>query len=225
MLLLHSYNWRSSMSDQYHDLWRDEIVTYLEHNNIAFDEGAISKLLTFLSLLYKWNKTHNLTAIKPENYILKHVIDSLCLLPYVKGKRFLDVGTGAGFPGIVLAIFATNCEVVLLDIQAKKCCFLRQAVHEAGLKNATVEHQSILDYNPNRSFDIVVARAFTAMENMVSMVKHVCNRNNGVILAMKAKLENNEVAALTVKHEVITITPATADITRCIVKVSPFEQK
>lgn len=207
------------------NIWRNEIVTYLENNNIAFDEEAITKLLTFLSLLATWNKTHNLTAIKPKDYILKHVIDSLCLLPYIKDQRFLDVGTGAGFPGIVLAIFATNCEVVLLDIQAKKCCFLKQVIHEAQLKNATVEHKSILDYNPNRSFDIVVARAFTSMANMVDMVRHVCNRNHGVILAMKAKLENNEVAALTVKHEVINITPATEEITRCIVKVLTFEKK
>jgi 16S rRNA (guanine527-N7)-methyltransferase len=213
------------MTEKYHNIWRNEIVTYLEHNNIDFNENSINTLLIFLSLLASWNKKHNLTSVEPHNYISRHVIDSLCLLPYANNKRFLDVGTGAGFPGIPLAIFATNCETVLLDVSTKKCCFLRQAVHEAKLTNVTIEHTNIVDYNPNISFDIVVARAFTSMSNIINMTKHVCNRDNGVILAMKAKLENTEIDILKVKHEIINISSSEQDITRCIVKVAPFELK
>lgn len=213
------------MTTKYHNIWRSEITLYLEKNNITPDDDAIGKLLAFLSLLAIWSKTHNLTAIEPENYITRHVIDSLSLLPYVEGKRFIDVGTGAGFPGIPLAIFAKDSTAVLLDVSTKKCCFLKQATYEAGLSNVTVEHTNIVDYNPNIGFDIVVARAFTSMPNMVTMVQHVCKAEGGVILAMKAKLENNELSALSAKHEVINLTPAHKDITRCIVKVSPFEKK
>ncbi len=213
------------MTDQYNNIWRHEIIAYLEHNEIEVNDSAINKLLAFLSLLASWSKKHNLTTVKPEDYISRHVIDSLCLLPYVNDNRFLDVGTGAGFPGIPLAIFATNCEAVLLDSSAKKCCFLKQAVYETKLTNTTIEHINIVDYNPNIDFDIVVTRAFTSMSNMVNMVKHVCSHDKGVILAMKAKLEDTEIAALTVKHEIINIASTAQDISRCIVKVTPSEKK
>ena len=107
------------------------------------------KLLNFLKLLEKWNRAYNLTAIRdPEQMVPRHLLDSLTVLPYLQGSRVLDIGTGAGLPGIPLALARPDLEFTLLDSNAKKTRFATQALHELGLKNVVVQQERVEKFHP-----------------------------------------------------------------------------
>ncbi len=153
--------------------------------NLNFSSEQIGQIERYLNLLIKWNRTFNLTAIKePEAMVTHHVLDSLAILPLLVGQRFLDVGTGAGLPGMMLAIACPTCHFVLLDSNSKKISFIKQAVHQLGVQNVEVVHSRIEDFEPLILFDEVISRAFTNLADFVRLCLRLLT-SGGMLLAMK----------------------------------------
>ena len=154
------------------------------------------QLLDYLALLHKWNQHTNLTAIRDLNdMLIKHVFDSLTVLRFMQGQRHIDVGTGGGLPGIVLAICLPDQHFTLLDSNGKKCRFLKQANIELGLTNIEIQHTRIEQFHPTHHYDTVLSRAFTELSNMVQHCQHLLNKH-GRFLAMKSAMAEHEVSAL-----------------------------
>ncbi len=170
---------------------------------VELDQSQVKLLLAYLQLLEKWNQHYNLTAIKnPEEMISKHVLDSLSIEPYLEGRRILDVGSGAGLPGIPLAVAHPGCEFVLLDSNAKKTRFLFQASVELGLSNISVVCERVEVYRPSHLFDTIVTRAFTKLVDFVNQAEHLC-KSGGCLLAMKGKFPQDELKALPVDFGIV----------------------
>ncbi len=151
-------------------------------------------LLNYLSLLLKWNAAYNLTAVRdPEQMVIKHLLDSLAILPYVQGKTLIDVGTGAGLPGFVLALVKPELQVTMLDSNGKKIRFLRQAIADIGVKNAEAVQCRVEDFD--RKFDVVSSRAFATLTDMVLGSAQLLNEG-GEFLAMKGVWPTEEIAEL-----------------------------
>jgi 16S rRNA (guanine527-N7)-methyltransferase len=154
------------------------------------------KLLAFLRLIQKWNRVYNLTAIRDVQMgVDLHLLDSLTVWPYLRGERILDVGTGAGLPGIPLAVMSNDRHFVLLDSNAKKTRFVQQAVIELGLRNVEVVTARVEDYRPERGFDTVLARAYASLADILGTVRRLL-APGGVILAQKGQLPENELQTL-----------------------------
>jgi len=150
-----------------------------------------AQLLDYVRLLDKWNRVYNLTAVRdPAEMVTRHLLDSLTVLPYLKGERILDVGTGAGLPGIPLALLSAQTHperrFLLLDSNSKKTRFMQQAVAELGLDNVQVVHARTEAFLPEQGqgFDTVVSRAFASVADMLAGAGQHC-APEGVILAMK----------------------------------------
>lgn len=138
---------------------------------IEVSEEQRHSLLLYLDKLLFWNKAYNLTAIKqPEEALTKHIIDCLAILPYLKSGRLLDIGTGAGLPGVVVAICQPERDITVLDSNQKKIRFIRQSVSELGLTNVTPVASRIENFNPQESekFDVVTSRAFASLSDFVA---------------------------------------------------------
>ncbi len=164
--------------------------------NLVATEEQRGRLLDFLRLLRKWNRVYNLTSIEnPLDMVRLHLLDSLGLLPFLNGHRILDVGTGAGLPGIPLAVLSADKEFILLDSNAKKTRFVQQAAIELGLANVRVEHARIEQFRPPSGFDSILSRAFASLESIVRETSRLLNPQ-GVILAQKGKLPLDEIGAL-----------------------------
>ncbi len=164
---------------------------------VPLPEGAIGRLAQYLRLLEKWNRVHNLTAIRePGQMVTLHVLDSLSVLPYLAQARTLvDVGSGAGLPGIPLAIARPDLHVTLLDSSHKKATFLEQARVELGLVNLAVACERVERWQPQAKFDAVVSRAFADLADFVQGAGHLV-APGGTMLAMKGVHPFEEIAKL-----------------------------
>lgn len=150
----------------------------------GIEPAWIPGVVHYLQLLERWNRVHNLTAVKGSEAMLdRHVLDSLSVLPWLHGTRMLDVGTGAGLPGLILAIADPGREYLLLDAAAKRVRFLRVAIGELGLKNVKVHHGRVEDLHPDPGFATVMSRAFAAPPEFVRRAGHTV-APRGVMLAM-----------------------------------------
>lgn len=147
------------------------------------------QLLDYVQLLEKWNRSFNLTALRePEEMVTYHLLDSLSVLPHLPGNSVLDVGSGAGLPGIPLAIARPDKSFVLLDSNGKKTRFMQQAVYELGLANVTIARARIEQYRPERAFDTVISRAFSSLADFVLSCQGVCSLyEDACLLAMKGR--------------------------------------
>jgi len=155
--------------------------------NISLPPEGEEKLVDFLRMMAKWNRVYNLSAITDaEQMISLHLLDSLSVLPYLYGERCIDVGTGAGLPGIPLAIARPDMSFALLDSNSKKTRFIQQACVELGLKNVQPLHERVETYQPDQKFDTVTARAFTALPDLLTKTRHLL-LSGGKLLAMKSK--------------------------------------
>lgn len=152
---------------------------------LALPEGAQEKLLAYLELLAKWNKTYNLTAIRdPEKMISHHLLDSLAVLPHLPAGPLADVGSGGGLPGIPLAIAEPARRVTLNDANHKKAAFLQQAVIELKLTNADVHVGRVQAWRPAQRFACVITRGFAELADFISACRHLL-APGGVLAAMK----------------------------------------
>ncbi|WP_025733250.1 16S rRNA (guanine(527)-N(7))-methyltransferase RsmG [Carnimonas nigrificans] len=161
---------------------------------IALEPQRIDLLLRYVALLHKWNGAYNLTAVRdPRDMVVRHLLDSLSILPWVTGPSLLDVGAGAGLPGIVLAIARPELAVTLLDSNGKKVRFQRQAVLELGLDNVVPLHQRVESLDAGEGFAQIVSRAFAAVEQFIGLSRSLIAAD-GEWLAMVGQL--NEAPAL-----------------------------
>lgn len=153
-------------------------------------------LRTYVKLITKWNAVYNLSAIRNEPEMLTHhVLDALAIVPYLPAGQLLDVGSGAGLPGIPIAIAEADRSVALLDSNSKKVAFLQQAVIELGLKNATVHAARAETWRPDQAFDVITSRAFAELAEFVSCTQHLL-AESGVFAAMKGAHARAEIERL-----------------------------
>jgi 16S rRNA (guanine527-N7)-methyltransferase len=173
---------------------------------IALHAGAQAKLVDHLRLIEKWNRVHNLTAVRePEKMVVLHLLDSLAVLPHVAGARtLLDVGSGAGLPGIPLAIARPDLAVTLVDASHKKAAFLRQAKAELGLANVDVVCDRVEKWLPERAYDVVVSRAFAELAEFVQQAGHLL-APGGTLLAMKGVHPVEEIARIPATHRIANV--------------------
>ena len=150
----------------------------------------------YINLLQKWNRVYNLTALSAtEDIIIRHFFDSLVVRPYLTGQVILDVGTGAGFPGIPLAILEPTRQFVLLDSQVKKIRFLIAVKDALKLSNVTIIHSRIETFFPQMFFDNVISRAFASLNTICKKTAHLLEKN-GQLLVMKGKYPGDELNEL-----------------------------
>ncbi len=166
---------------------------------------ALAKLERYLDLLEKWNRVYNLTAIRDrERMVTHHLLDSAAILPHVTGPRVLDVGSGAGLPGIPLAIANPGLQVTLLDANHKKVAFLRQAVAELGLANATVESERVASWPTSARFETIVSRAFADLGEFVAASGRLL-APGGTIAAMKGVYPAEEIERMPPAFQVVKV--------------------
>jgi 16S rRNA (guanine527-N7)-methyltransferase len=163
------------------------------------------KFLAYLDLLAKWNKVHNLTSIDdPKQMVMLHILDSLSINRFLHGQRIIDVGTGAGLPGIPLALMRPEKEFVLLDSNNKKTAFLNQVVLDLKIQNVEVVHSRAEEYFPPKCFDSVITRAVSALKEMLQVTAHlVCI--DGQFLAMKGVYPEEEIRQVPEEFRVFSI--------------------
>lgn len=182
----------------------------------------VDALVDYLALLHRWNRAYNLSAVRdPEAMVEVHVLDSLSLLPYLESPSLLDVGSGAGLPGIPLALSRPDLRVTLLDSNGKKTRFLNQARLELGIGNLDVVHARVQDYSPAQGVSTVVSRAYARLDTFAGQVAPLL-APGGVILAMKARFdESAETAELPDGYdpEVLPLTVPGLDARRTLVRV------
>jgi 16S rRNA (guanine527-N7)-methyltransferase len=170
---------------------------------IDLPEGAVARLAAYLSLVEKWNRVHNLTAVRStDQMVALHVLDSLSILSHLgNAQDIVDVGTGAGLPGIPLAIARPALRVTLLDSSHKKCAFLQQAKIELALSNVEVVCDRVESWSPAKKFDVAVSRAFSDLADFVEQARHLV-APGGRLVAMKGVHPFDEIARVPATHRV-----------------------
>ena len=152
---------------------------------ISLSSKQISQLLRYLSLILKWNRTYNLSAIRdPIESVKKHLLDSLSIIPYLKPGRLLDVGSGAGLPGIVISIMLPEIEVSVLDSVGKKCRFMQVVKTELELENLTIINSRVESFEKNKYYNQITSRAFAGVDKTIQLTEHLL-ADNGIYLLMK----------------------------------------
>jgi len=173
-----------------------KLASALAELEIACNEQQLDQLQQFLLLLQKWNSKFNLVADSSEDELLyRHLLDSLSISEYLRGTNIVDVGTGAGFPGIPLAIIHPDMNFLLIDSNGKKTRFLFQAKLALGLDNLDIENCRIEHYQSDRQIDIVTCRAFSTLEDTVALTGSLLAESS-YLLAMKGRFPATEISAL-----------------------------
>ena len=180
----------------------------LDELSIPCTDYQLEKLCVYLALLQKWNKVHNLTGIKDEQKMVAYLIlDSLAIHASIPAQAScLDVGTGAGLPGIPLAILFPQTHWVLLDSNGKKTRFVQQAIASCGLTHVKVVQSRIQDYDAASPFDVIVSRAYASLQDFMSSVDHLWQTNTRLI-TMKTELSDTETSAVDTNSYQIQVTP------------------
>lgn len=156
----------------------------------------LEKLQSYLQLLQRWNKVYNLTAVRnPADMLPLHIFDSLAVADYIQGGHCLDVGSGAGLPGIPLAIMQPERQFTMLDTNGKKTRFIQQAIIQLELSNAKVVQTRVETWQPEQKFDAIISRAFASIEDFVN-TSSIHLQDNGTLYAMKGQYDQAEIDAL-----------------------------
>jgi len=202
------------------DLLEDGLCELDLEERLAGDD----RLMEYITELMNWNRIYNLTSVrKPTEIVTRHILDSLSVIPHLQGRRILDIGTGAGLPGIPLAIACPEREFVLLDSSSKKLRFIQQTLAILEMDNVTLEHVRIESYRPEELFDTVICRAFSDLRDLCQHASRVCSAG-GRLLAMKGVYPMAEIEGLDDKQvidEVISLNVPGLDAERHLVCMHP----
>ncbi|WP_414829148.1 16S rRNA (guanine(527)-N(7))-methyltransferase RsmG [Alteromonas sp. H39] len=169
----------------------DDGIARLGLNDITEQQRDL--LVRYVALIHKWNKAYNLTSVRePEQMMVKHILDSLAVKPFIQNKNVIDVGTGPGLPGIPLAIVLPDVRFTLLDSLGKRVRFMKQALYEMGVKNAAPIQSRVEAHNPPQPYDAVVSRAFASLKDMLHWCEHLVD-SQGKFLALKGQFPQSEI--------------------------------
>nr|WP_237732943.1 16S rRNA (guanine(527)-N(7))-methyltransferase RsmG [Shewanella schlegeliana] len=173
-----------------------QLNDYLAEVGLTATEQQKQQLVDFVGMLNKWNKAFNLTSVRdPEQMLIRHIMDSLVVSPHLEGKRFIDVGTGPGLPGIPLAILNPDKEFVLLDSLGKRIRFQKQVQFELGINNISSIESRVEAYQPEELFDGVLSRAFASIQDMLHWCQHL-PKADGCFYALKGQLSEEEMSQM-----------------------------
>ena len=186
------------MSDEH--ILQSELLALLEDNlkdsNLVVTQEQQYLLINYVLLMHKWNKTYNLTSVRdPRDMVIKHIVDSIVVAPFLDKDRYIDVGTGPGLPGIPLAIMCPDKQFVLLDSLGKRVRFMKQVAYELKIANIQPVQSRVEDFDPDVEIDGVLSRAFASLKDMLHWCQHLVN-SHGVFIALKGQLPSNELEEL-----------------------------
>lgn len=209
------------------------LLPLIEHGLQQLDAGVTAhnaqlagKIEQYLMLIGKWNKIYNLTAIRnPQDMVIQHAMDSLAVLPYVKGPHIADAGTGAGLPGVPIALARPDWQVTLVESNQKKTAFLQQAKIELGLRNVTVMAQRIETADPGSGVSTIISRAFAELGEFIALTRHWIHAQDPGCrwIAMKAKCteqERQQVQAPFFIEKTVALTVPGLDAARQLIVIS-----
>ncbi|HEY5558400.1 MAG TPA: 16S rRNA (guanine(527)-N(7))-methyltransferase RsmG [Steroidobacteraceae bacterium] len=178
------------------DALRARLVAGAQELGIALDAVQAAALMRLLVELREWNTRFNLTAIRePADMVDKHLLDSLSIQPHLHGRRIADIGTGAGFPGLPLAVVNPRRHFTLIEATGKKVQFVRHAIEALGIGNAEIIQARSETWRPRAPFDCVIARALGKVADFIRVAGHLCARD-GRMLAMKGRHPTAEIEEL-----------------------------
>ena len=168
--------------------------------NISLSDKQIKQLLRYLALILKWNRIYNLSAIRdPIESVKKHLLDSLSIIHFVQPGLLLDVGSGAGLPGIVIAIMKPETEVFVLDSVGKKCRFMQAVKSELALENLIIVNSRVESFKPKKSFSQITSRAFAEVSKTIQLTKHLLEENGRYLLMKGSNVLEEDVDNFNVK--------------------------
>lgn len=170
--------------------------TLVAQSDLTLSETQLAQCIQYVTLLDKWNSAYNLTSVRdPEEMLIKHVLDSLVVAPFLIGQHFIDVGTGPGLPGVLLAIYYPEKQFTLLDSLGKRIRFLNQVKMQLQLQNIHPLQSRVEDHQPLQGYDGVISRAFASLNDMLNWCRHLPTPD-GRFFAMKGAAVQEEIAAL-----------------------------
>lgn len=173
-----------------------KLTSLLNAANISLSDQQKQQLTGYVEMLHKWNKAYNLTSVRdPEQMLIRHILDSIVVEPYLQGSRFIDVGTGPGLPGVPLAIVRPEAHFTLLDSLGKRVRFLKQVQHELKLTNIEPVQSRVEDFPAEPPFDGVISRAFASLNDMLNWCHHLPG-GAGRFYALKGVVPEDELATL-----------------------------
>jgi len=179
-----------------------------------------TKLLIYKDLLIKWNKVFNLISVKGiDEIVTHHFLDCLAVVPFIEGKNILDVGSGAGLPGIIIGLCYPEKNITLVDSVGKKTTFLKQTCTELNLRNITIINKRVEDITTNKLFDSIIARAFAEMQVLMNLTRHLIE-DKGAWYGMKSKKFNEEEIGTNLVVEKRDIVVPYLDAERYLVKIN-----
>ena len=174
--------------------------------NISLSDKQIQQLLRYLSLILKWNRIYNLSAIRdPIESVKKHLLDSLSIIHFVQPGLLLDVGSGAGLPGIVIAIMKPETKVFVLDSVGKKCRFMQAVKSELALENLSVVNSRVESFKSKKSFSQITSRAFAEASKTIQLTKHLLEENGRYLLMKGSNIHEEDVDNFNVKVHSMTV--------------------
>lgn len=183
------------------------LAQLIEEAGLDLNSQQQQQCIQYVALLDKWNSAYNLTSVRePQEMLIKHVMDSLVVAPHLIGERFIDVGTGPGLPGVLLAIFYPQKHFTLLDSLGKRIRFLNQVKLQLKLDNIQPLQSRVEDHQPEQGYDGVISRAFASMNDMLQWCRHLPGAN-GRFFAMKGAAVQEEIAALPDFVKVASVQP------------------
>lgn len=187
---------------------KTKLIDLIKQTDLIITEAQIDQLIQYVNMLNKWNKAYNLTSVRdPNEMLIKHIMDSLVISPYLQGENFIDVGTGPGLPGIPLAIINPDKQFDLVDSLGKRVRFLKQVKFELGISNIQPIQTRIEDY-VSKQFDGIISRAFASLNDMLTWCQHLPNQH-GLFYALKSHSCENELNSIPTEFCLQTIIPLT----------------
>jgi 16S rRNA (guanine527-N7)-methyltransferase len=186
------------MTDQL--ILETELLTVLKNSlkncDLVVSKAQQLQLIRYVLLMHKWNKAYNLTSVRdPQQMIIKHIVDSIVVAPFLDKNQYIDVGTGPGLPGIPLAIMCPDKHFILLDSLGKRVRFMKQVAYELKIDNIQPIQSRVEDFVPETKIDGVLSRAFASLKDMLHWCQHLVD-SHGVFLALKGQLPSDELKVL-----------------------------